>query len=203
MTTAAFFALPFHNAYHLPPLRGVQFDIRVPTVSIALDEPNVPSAFAREMAMSPKELLDRWKPFVLEASRRFHLPKSWIRAVISRESGGRTMEGENRPIKSDAGAIGVMQVMPETYDEMRTQYDLGADPADPHDNIIAGTAYLKWLYQKYGFPDMFAAYNDGPGNFDKYRAGARGLPDETKAYLASMKRNLGAPAGAKSRSRAA
>lgn len=203
VTIAAFFALPFHNAHHLPPLHGVQFEIRVPRVSVALDESNVPSIFEQEMAMSPKELLDRWKPFVQEASRRFHMPVSWIRAVISRESGGRTMEAQNAPITSDAGAVGVMQVMPQTYDEMRAQYDLGDNPADPHDNIIAGTAYLKWLYKRYGFPDMFAAYNDGPGNFDKYRAGGRSLPDETRAYLASMKRNLDAPRNAKSRSRAA
>ena len=113
------------------------------------------------------------------------------------------MEAQNTPITSDAGAVGVMQVMPQTYEEMRAQYDLGDDPADPHDNSIAGSAYLRWLYKRYGFPDMFAAYNDGPGNFDKYRSGGRSLPPETKAYLASMKENLDAPKRSKNRSRSA
>jgi soluble lytic murein transglycosylase-like protein len=113
------------------------------------------------------------------------------------------MEGEQTPIASDAGAVGVMQVMPETYDEIRAQYDLGADAADPHDNIIAGSAYLAWLYRRYGFPDMFAAYNDGPGNFDKYRSAGRSLPAETVAYLASMTENLDPPRRARIRSRSA
>ena len=83
-----------------------------------------------------------------------------------------------------------MQVMPDTYAEMRAQLHLGADPSDPHDNIIAGAAYLAWLHRRYGFPDMFAAYNFGPGNFDKFRSGGLSLPAETVAYLASMKEKL-------------
>lgn len=203
LTILAFFALPFHSAYRVPRLPSVHFEISPSSIQAdAQDESHQPSIFEQEMAMSPKARLDRWKPFAQEASRRFHLPVSWIRAVIRRESGGRTMQAEHTPITSGAGAVGVMQVMPQTYDEMRTQYDLGDDPADPHDNIIAGAAYLKWLYRRYGFPDMFAAYNDGPGNFDKYRSGRRSLPEETRAYLASMKQNLDAP-GTKGRSRSA
>lgn len=162
-----------------------------------------PSAFDKEGAMSPAQLLNRWNPFIKEAARRFGVPQSWIRAVINRESGGRTMMAENTPIVSDAGAIGVMQVMPDTYEEMRTALKLGADPADPHDNIMAGTAYLAWLYRRYGFPDMFAAYNFGPGNFDKYRAGTLSLPAETVAYLATMKEKLDARRRAGTRSRGA
>lgn len=133
-------------------------------------EPQRPSAFDEEQAMGPKALIDRWQSFVTEASRKFHVPESWIRAVIRQESGGRTMQSENQPITSKAGAMGLMQVMPQTYAQMRDAYNLGADPYDPHDNIIAGTAYLRWLHGKYGFPDMFAAYNDGPGNFDRAQA---------------------------------
>lgn len=162
-----------------------------------------PSAFDREAQMSRAQLLDRWNPIIAEASRRFGVPKSWIRAVINRESGGRTMMAQNTPIVSDAGAIGVMQVMPDTYEEMRSALKLGADPSDPHDNIMVGTAYLAWLHRRYGFPDMFAAYNFGPGNFDKYRAGTLSLPAETVAYLATMKEKLDARRRSRARSRAA
>jgi len=205
-TIIAFFALPFHNNYHLPPLTLPL----PPTLTVTMAKPVEdasallqPSVVEQELAMTPKQLLDRWKPFIAEASKKFGIPKSWIRAVVSRESGGRTVEEDGTPITSDAGAVGVMQVMPQTYDEMRAQYDLGADATDPHDNIIAGTAYLRWLYKRYGFPDMFAAYNDGPGNFDKYRSGVRSLPAETTAYLAGMKQNLDAPKRSKNRSRSA
>lgn len=205
LTIVAFFALPFHANYHLPPLA-----LPSPTLTVVVEKPvmvapasALPSVFEQELAMTPKQLLDRWKPFIAEASKKFGIPRSWIRAVVSRESGGRTVEEDGSPITSDAGAVGVMQVMPQTYDEMRAQYDLGSNATDPHDNIIAGSAYLRWLYKRYGFPDMFAAYNDGPGNFDKYRSGARSLPAETTAYLASMKQNLGAPKRSKNRSRSA
>jgi soluble lytic murein transglycosylase-like protein len=198
---ALFFALPFHANYHVPPSQMLPVTIEKPVVKAPV--PIQPSVFRQEAAMTSRQLLDRWKPFITEASKKFGIPKSWIRAVVSRESGGRTMEGERAPIVSDAGAVGVMQVMPQTYDEMRAQYDLGSDAADPHDNIIAGSAYLAWLYRRYGFPDMFAAYNDGPGNFDKYRDGGRSLPAETVAYLASMTENLDPPRRARIRSRSA
>jgi soluble lytic murein transglycosylase-like protein len=150
-----------------------------------------PSVFDEEQAMGPKQLIDRWQISIKEASRRFGVPESWIRAVIRQESGGRTMMGENQPITSNAGAVGVMQVMPDTYAEMRGALRLGADPYDPHDNIIAGTAYLRWLKSKYGFPNMFAAYNDGPGNFDQYLAHKREMPAETVSYLADLSAALG------------
>ncbi len=144
--------------------------------------PELPSVFETEMTMSGAELMDRWKPFITEASRRFGVSEAWIRAVMRMESGGRTMLGEDLPITSSAGAMGLMQVMPGTYDEMRRQYGLGADPYDPHDNVLAGAAYLRWLYRKYGYPAMFTAYNDGPGNLENHAARGQPLPEETRAY---------------------
>jgi soluble lytic murein transglycosylase-like protein len=182
-------------------------DVPTPAIMIAhfhlpAPAPVMPSVFQQELAMSPKALLDRWAPFVTEASQRFGVPESWVRAVIARESGGRTMMGENAPITSTAGALGIMQVEPETYEEMRAQYGLGANPYDPHDNIIAGTAYLRWLRERYGYPRMFAAYNDGPGNFDRHLAGSHTLPPETVAYLDTITAELGdAPRSKRSRRR--
>lgn len=146
--------------------------------------------FDKEMSMTPAELIDRWNPLIAVASRRFGIPKAWIRAVRREESGGRTVLPDGRPITSIAGAMGVMQVMLGTYEEMRKQFHLGADPFNPRDNIIAGTGYLRWLYRKYGFPDMFAAYNDGPGMLEAHRDAGQPLPEETRDYLFDITRML-------------
>ena len=143
----------------------------------------MPSAFDIEEGMTTAQRMKRWDDFVTEASKRFGVPQAWIRAVIMAESGGRTMLGENQPIVSHAGAMGLMQLMPSTYADMRAQHGLGADPFDPHDNILAGTAYLRFLKDKYGYPAMFAAYNDGPGHLDDRIANAGLLPTETIVYV--------------------
>jgi Transglycosylase SLT domain len=142
-----------------------------------------PSAFDTEQRMTAAQRMKRWDPFIAKASQRFGVPQTWIRAVIQVESGGRTMLGENQPIVSRAGAMGLMQLMPSTYADMRGQHGLGADPFDPHDNIFAGAAYLRYLKDKYGYPAMFAAYNDGPGHLDERIADARLLPTETIVYV--------------------
>jgi hypothetical protein len=107
------------------------------------------------------------------------------------ESGGRTLSSPTQPITSKAGAMGIMQVMPATYREMQATHKLGADPYDPHDNVLAGTAYLRALYDSYGYPKLFAAYNAGPGTVDATAAGTRTLPQETRAYVSGLGRLLG------------
>jgi len=151
-----------------------------------VEEVQLPSAFALENAMTTRARMQRWTPLIAEASKRFGVPQSWIRAVMLAESGGRTMLSENRPIISSAGAMGLMQLMPSTYADMRAQYGLGPDPYDPHDNVIAGTAYLRWLREKYDYPQMFAAYNDGPGNLEQRLAQGNLLPPETRLYLVNV-----------------
>jgi soluble lytic murein transglycosylase-like protein len=151
----------------------------------------MPSVFVQEQGMSSSALMARWEPLIVQASHKFKVPAEWIRAVMRQESGGRTMLAENRPIVSDAGAMGVMQVMVGTYTEMSAQYGLGADPFNPRDNIYAGAAYLKWLHTKYGYPAMFAAYNDGPGNIEDHLHRGRPLPAETRGYIAAIGKSLG------------
>lgn len=98
------------------------------------------------------------------------------------ESAGRaTLDGA--PITSRAGAMGLMQLMPDTYRAMRDRYGLGPDPYDPRDNILAGTAYLREMYDRYGYPDLFAAYNAGPARLDAYLSGMQPLPATTRAYV--------------------
>ena len=149
-----------------------------------------PTAYDKEAAMTPSQLLGRWDGIITEASERFHVPKAWIRAVMRQESGGRTMLGENRPIISRAGAVGLMQVLPETYDEMAVAHKLGANPFNARDNIMAGAAYLRWLHHKYGYPAMFAAYNAGPGTLENHLEHGTRLPAETRAYVGGIAKTL-------------
>ena len=123
--------------------------------------------------------------FVTEASQRFGIPEHWIRSVRRVESAG-----DVRAISS-AGAMGLMQVMPETWGQLRARYRLGNDPYDPRDNILAGTAYLREMHDRYGSPGFLAAYNAGPGRYEEYLAG-RPLPAETRAYVATLAPLVGA-----------
>ena len=98
----------------------------------------------------------------------------------------------NQAAKSRVGAIGVMQVMPATYEELRVRYQLGDDPYEPRNNILAGTAYIREMYDRFGAPGFLAAYNAGPDRVNDYLAGRARLPDETVNYVAAITPNLGA-----------
>jgi soluble lytic murein transglycosylase-like protein len=137
--------------------------------------------------------LDRWGDPVAEASARFGIPQDWIRRVMGAESGGRT-ELNGRPIESPKGAMGLMQVMPRTWEAMRRRYGLGSDPQDPRDNILAGTAYLREMHDRFGYPGLFAAYNAGPGRYAEHLSTGRRLPAETIAYVASVAGGDSSPA---------
>jgi len=117
---------------------------------------------------------------VVEASQRFGIPASWIRAVMQVES-----FGDVRAL-SPKGAMGLMQIMPEAWAALRARYGLGADPYDAHDNILAGAAYLRELSDRYGSPGFLAAYNAGPARYEDHLATGRALPAETQAYVATV-----------------
>ena len=91
---------------------------------------------------------DPFADFIDEASRRFGVPVHWIRAVIDVESAGDVRA------RSPKGAAGLMQIMPKTWAELRLRYDLGKDPYDPHDNILAGAA----LSARTARPIQFAGF---------------------------------------------
>ncbi len=128
---------------------------------------------------------DPWGPYIHEASARFGVPEQWIRGVMRQESGGQ------EDVISWAGAMGLMQVMPETYNDLRARYNLGDDPFDPHNNLLAGTAYLREMYDRYGAPGFLAAYNAGPNRLDRYLNNGTPLPEETINYVASIGPRLG------------
>lgn len=122
----------------------------------------------------------RYEPIIAETAERFAIPAAWIRAVIDVES-----HGDSRAV-SPKGAIGLMQLMPKTYDALRARYALGADPYDPHDNVTAGAAYLREMHDRFGAPGFLAAYNSGPDRYHDYLTTARPLPLETRAYVAQL-----------------
>ena len=155
----------------------------------AMDEAARYAAHARGHYTPPGPPGDPWGPYIREASNRFDVPDLWIRSVMRVESGGNLYLGGGL-VTSSAGAMGLMQVMPETYDELRARYRLGDDPYDPHDNILAGAAYLREMYDIYGSPGFLAAYNAGPRRLDDYLSNNRPLPDETRRYVAMIGPNI-------------
>ena len=126
---------------------------------------------------------DHYGEHIAEAAQRFTLPAAWIRAVMRTESNG------DPHATSPKGAMGLMQIMPETWAELRVRHHLGDDAYDPHDNIVAGTAYIRELFDRYGSPGWIAAYNAGPSRYEASLTG-HSLPAETHAYVAAVAPNL-------------
>ena len=118
--------------------------------------------------LSEREL----EPMISRYSRRHQLHPALIRAVIKAESGFDPMA------VSRAGAIGLMQLMPQTAVRLEVR-----DLYDPEDNIGGGTKYLRQLLDRFrgNLPLALAAYNAGEHTVDRYR----GLPpiDETRQYV--------------------
>lgn len=133
---------------------------------------------------------DPWQPYIADASTRFGVPQDWIRAVIQKESGGHEYI-DGHLTRSASGAIGLMQLMPPTYADMQRRNHLGSDPYDPHNNILAGTAYIRILYGLYGAPGFLAAYNAGTLRLNDYLENGRPLPSQTVRYLRIITPNLG------------
>ncbi|NHN86222.1 transglycosylase SLT domain-containing protein [Acetobacter musti] len=122
--------------------------------------------------------------YVSEAATRAHIPPAWITAVMRAESQG------DAHAASPKGAMGLMQIMPDTWRERRASLNLGADPYDPRDNITAGAAYLRWLHDRYGDAGFLAAYNAGPGRYEQLLTAGKVLPDETRKYVTRVVRLL-------------
>ncbi len=114
------------------------------------------------------------KQLIDEAARKYGLPPALLHSVAKNES------GYHQSAVSKAGAIGIMQLMPETARE------LGANPHDAEQNVDAGARYLVDLLRKYADDDYqlrkaLAAYNAGPNAVDRYD----GVPPypETQKYV--------------------
>ena len=109
-----------------------------------------------------------------QAARKYRVPAPFVASIVQAES------NFNCAAVSSRGAVGLMQLMPETAQ----QY--GVNPAVPAENIDGGTRYLHWLMARYrksrnAIKRVIAAYNAGPGMVDHYR----GIPPfrETRTYV--------------------
>lgn len=141
-------------------------------------------ARAKPSYAPPGPPTDPWGPYITEASQRYDVPERWIREVMRVESAGQQFTPSGVLTTSPVGAMGLMQLMPETYDEVRARYGLGDDAFDPKNNILAGTAYLREMYDAFGSPGFLAAYNGGPARLEDYLTHNRALPAETRRYVA-------------------
>lgn len=151
---------------------------------LLLTVPFSATATAQAAPVDRASRVDPYAAFIAEAAHRFGMPERWLRAVMRAESAG------NVRAISSAGAMGLMQLMPATWAELRARHRLGANPYHPRDNILAGAAYLREMFDRYGSPGFLAAYNAGPGRYEQYLAG-RPLPSETRAYVAALVPSFG------------
>jgi soluble lytic murein transglycosylase-like protein len=140
---------------------------------------------ARAQTAARPPSIDRFANFIADASTRFTVPARWIRAVIQIESAG------DEHAISPRGAMGLMQLMPGTWVELSVRYELGLDPFDPRDNIVAGTAYLRELHDRFGSAGFLAAYHAGPTRYEQHLTTGEPLPPETMAYIAAVTPLLG------------
>ena len=108
---------------------------------------------------------------IADGAKRAGVDPALIAAVAQTESGG------NPNARSSAGALGLMQLMPQTARSLGV-----ADPYDPVQNVRAGAAYLRTLLDRFGdLKSAIAAYNAGPGAVSRYG----GVPPyaETQTYV--------------------
>ena len=129
---------------------------------------------------------EEYSSYVNKYSAEYGVPTELIWAVIKTESDFVSSA------ESSVGAVGLMQLMPDTFDEITThRLKEGLDVGmryDPETNIRYGTYYLSYLYERYGNWDAaIAAYNAGLGNVVEWLKSDPGLDDipfkETKNYL--------------------
>lgn len=107
----------------------------------------------------------KFSEYVEEYSEKYGVEKEWIYAIIKTES------NFNTKIVSKMGAIGLMQIMEETAQEVTDDTEIeGIDLKDPNTNIKIGTKYFKMLLEYYNdnYYLALASYNAGIGNVKKW-----------------------------------
>lgn len=120
-----------------------------------------------EYAIYPKP--ESYRAYVEKYAQEFGVPEELVWAVIKTES------DFDSSAESNVGAVGLMQLMPATFEEITNQrfkdgFDIGMR-YDPETNIRYGTYYISYLYGRYGnWSTALAAYNAGLGNVDAWLA---------------------------------
>ncbi len=131
----------------------------------------------RCMGLSPRAVHKRAKRYsksIEKLAARYSIDANLVRAVMTRES---CFDNDAR---SYVGAMGLMQLMPETAAWLKVE-----DPTDARQNLQAGVRYLASLKKRFGTNELaLAAYNAGPGNVERHK----GIPPfkETRYYVKSV-----------------
>jgi len=127
--------------------------------------------YFRTYSEDPAAFIKKYDSIIKQASERFGVKPSLIKAVINAES------GFDQNATSDKGAQGLMQLMPKTANDMEVE-----DPYEPEENIFGGVRYLSDLLGRYNSINLaLATYNAGPENVDAYN----GVPPfpETEIFI--------------------
>jgi soluble lytic murein transglycosylase-like protein len=176
MTFAISWLLLVCPTFAYEPLFFSNIGLVLPKLSVSIPAGSVPAPSARD----PKfvKLVDT-HALIRGAAKKHGVPAAFVKSIVAAES------NFNCAAISSKGAIGLMQLMPDTAREY------GADPSIPEQNVDAGTHYLRVLmdkYHRYGnsLPRVIAAYNAGPGMVDRYH----GVPPfrETRLYVVRVLR---------------
>ena len=139
-----------------------------------------PMRLLRLRSMPPPRLAPNEARAIIRAAALKHkVSAAFVKSIMAAES-------DFCPgVVSDKGAIGLMQLMPETAQQF------GVDPNIPAQNVDGGARYLKALITRYHksrnwLPRVIAAYNAGPGVVDRYH----GVPPyrETRDYVERVTR---------------
>jgi soluble lytic murein transglycosylase len=142
------------------------------------------------------ELNSEYDGIIKEYAEKYSLDASLLYAVIESES-----DFDEKAVSS-AGALGLMQIMPETFEWISRQYgDTPGDIFNPRQNIEAGCRYLVYLYKRFGETStVLAAYNAGEGTVlrwlktPEYSENGRTLVNipypETKSYVNKVLRSM-------------
>lgn len=111
-----------------------------------------------------------------EMAEKYNLDPALLAAMAEQES------GFNQSAQSEAGAMGIMQLMPGTAK------GLGVDPSDLRGNLEGGAKYLRQMLDKYNgdVEKALAAYNAGPGSLDSVNGDISQLSGETQKYVPSV-----------------
>lgn len=133
---------------------------------------------------------------VMQSADKHGVDPAWVYGVIRRES------AFSPDIRSSAGAVGLMQLMPRTAQYIGRQIGIKKTShrvlTQPESNIELGSAYLSYLHKKYQGNQVLAtaAYNAGPNRIDSWRPQAGSLPadqwidsipfSETRAYVKAV-----------------
>jgi hypothetical protein len=117
---------------------------------------------------------------------QYDVPLRLAEALAMTESGARQTDAQGNVVKSSAGALGIMQLMPSTA------RSLGVDPTNAAQNVAGGLALLKHLLDKYGdAPTAVAAYHEGEPKMNAILAGRASLSSEARAEVAAVMQRIG------------